>query len=202
MKAYTTYLYENKPDWNKVPEGKMENFLWGTERYKPKAYFQMCLVKNEGIYIRLRCEEIKPKATHTKSDEPVYKDSCLEAFLKLGKEGYINIETNAKGVYLSEFGKFRENRTFLKEITDVSPIVTPFMTEKEWGNEIFVSETLLYRLYPDFPGMAQLVFSANFTKCGDETEIPHYCSFSPLGEFSKGFHNPDEFAIIIVLKDE
>lgn len=199
MKTYKTFIYEKKPLWEDVPTADIDIFQWEDKNpYRPKAYAKMCFVKNEGIYVLLMCDENEPKAVYTETDDPVYKDSCLEVFLFLGEEGYINVETNANGAYLSALGKDRFSRTPLKNLTDKIPVVTTVKNGDSWGNEIFISNDLLSEIYPSFPFVKSGEFKGNFYKCGDETHTPHYGSFSKMESLSLGFHNPDFFANIIV----
>lgn len=199
MKTYRTFLFNKKPPWADVPAAPIDVFQWEDEKkYRPRCFAKMCFVKNEGVYVLLMCGEKNPMSVYAETDEPVYKDSCLEVFLSLGAEGYINIETNSLGAYLSEFGEKRENRRYLKELTKEKPIVTPLKDKEMWGNEIFLSEKLLCDIYSSFNGVCSGIFRGNFYKCGDETDAVHYGSFSPMGSFSLGFHNPDFFAKIIV----
>lgn len=199
MKTYKTYIYDKKPSWSVVPAADIDIYQWESERkYRPEAFAKMCFVKGEGVWVLLMCSEKEPKAVYTKTDEPMYKDSCLEVFLSLGDEGYINIETNSLGAYLSEFGKDRYTRSFLKDLTDKTPSVTPVGKENMWGNEIFIPESLLSEIYPSFSGVCAGEYSGNFYKCGDETHTPHYGSFSEMGSLELGFHNPELFAKIIV----
>lgn len=199
MKTYKTFIYNKKPLWADVPAADIDIFQWeGETKYRPRAYAKLCFVKNEGIYILLMCEEKEPKAVYTVTDSPVYKDSCLEAFLSLSGEGYLNVETNSLGTYLCQFGSGKNDRVFLRELTDKKPVVTPLCEEGKWGNEIFISNELLRDIYPHFTGVAAGKFSGNFYKCGDETHTPHYGSFSQMGSLPPGFHNPELFAQITV----
>ena len=198
MKTYKTYIYEEKPPWDKVPAAEINCFQWENETpYRPESRAKMCFVKGEGIYILLLCREENPKAVYAETDDPIYKDSCLEVFLKLNDDGYINIETNAKGVYLSEFGADRYSRRFLKKCTKLKPIIKPVKGDGFWGNEIFLSFSLLEEIYPKLKIEFPFHFSGNFYKCGDETEFVHYGSFSPMGSLDLGFHNPQLFAEFI-----
>lgn len=199
MRTYKTFIYDKKPLWKDVATAPIDIFQWeGETKYRPHSCAKMCFVKNEGIYILLESEETQIKAVYTETDEPVYKDSCLEVFLLLGEEGYINIETNANGAYLSALGRDRYTRTPIKKLTDKIPVVTPFKSDKSWGNEIFVSNELISQLFPSFGTVHAGEFRGNFYKCGDETHTPHYGSFSPMDDIKLGFHNPDFFANIIV----
>ena len=202
MKTYKTYIYEEKPPWDKVPAAEINCFQWENEvPYRPESRAKMCFVKGEGIYILLLCREENPKAVFTETDDPIYKDSCLEVFLKLNDNGYINIETNANAVYLSEFGADRHSRKYLKEVTHLKPVVKPVKVDGFWGNEIFISFSLLAEIYPDLEMKFPFHFSGNFYKCGDETDFVHYGSFSPMGSLELGFHNPQLFAEFTVEED-
>lgn len=199
MKEYLTYLYSEKPSWNEAPKAEIDCFQWECEApYRPRAYAKMAFVENEGVYALLMCEEENPRTVCECTGDRVYQDSCLELFLSLGEAGYINIETNSAGVYLSEFGKSRAERRLLSDITEKEPIITPVGNEKEWGNEIFISNELLRELYPDFSSVTAGEYRGNFYKCGDLTETPHYGSFSPMRTLDLGFHDPEYFAYFTV----
>lgn len=199
MKTYRTYIYDKKPSWSEVPKAEINVFQWEDERkYRPYSFAGMCFVKNEGIYVLLMSRESDVKAVYTETDEPMYKDSCLEVFLRLGEEGYINIETNYNGAYLCEFGKVRENRKYLKALTDKKPVISRVREGDMWGNEIFIPQELTAELYPSLKEIKAGEYCGNFYKCGDETHTPHYGSFSEMGSLELGFHNPGLFAKIIV----
>lgn len=199
MKEYVTYLYKEKPSWDEVPTADIDCYQWECDvPYRPKAFAKMAFVENEGVYALLMCEEEKPRTVCECTGDKVYQDSCLEMFLSIGDSGYINIETNSAGVYLSEFGKNRAERRILFEITKKEPLVTPVRNGKMWGNEIFVSNELLRELYPNFSSVTTGEYRGNFYKCGDLTQTPHYGSFSPMRTLNLGFHDPEYFAHFII----
>lgn len=199
MKEYLTYIYEKKPSWDIVPKADIACYHWEeSEKYRPEAYAKMCFVKGEGVYALLMCKEKDPKTDYKSVNDPIYKDSCLEMFISLGDEGYLNIETNSVGAYLSEFGKTRFHRRLLSDITSDAPTVTPLRDGAYWGNEIFIPDSVLKTLYHGFDTVKPGKFRGNFYKCGDLTAVPHYGSFAPMGTLKLGFHNPELFADFIV----
>lgn len=199
MKEYLTYLYSKKPSWDEVPTAEIDCYQWECDKpYRPRACAKMVFVENEGVYALLMCEEENPRTVCKSTGEKVYQDSCLELFLSLGDAGYINIETNSDGVYLSEFGKSRAERALLSDITDKEPTIAPVRNGNMWGNEIFIPNALLSELYPDFSSVTIGEYRGNFYKCGDLTETPHYGSFSPMRTLDLGFHDPEYFAYFIV----
>lgn len=199
MKEYLTYIYDEKPSWELIPKADIDCYQWEDERkYRPEAYAKMCFVKNEGVYALVMCKESNPRSVYKTVGDTVYKDSCLEVFLLLNGNGYLNIETNSLGVYLSEFGTGRYTRRPISELTSEKPTVTPIKTDSYWGSEIFIPNALLRDLYDDFDTVEAGEYRVNFCKCGDLTEIPHYGTFAPMSDFEHGFHNPELFAHLIV----
>lgn len=202
MKEYIIYIYNEKPPWDSVPKADISCFQWeSAEKYRPEAYAKMCFVRNSGVYALVMCKEVAPRTQCKSLNDRIYEDSCLEVFLSFGSEGYINIETNSEGVWLSEFGDRRADRRLLSEITNTVPTVTPIRDGAYWGNEIFFPNELFSELYPDFQGVAEGNYRGNFYKCGDLTEIPHYGSFSPMGNWELGFHDPEHFAYFTVKEE-
>ena len=43
-------------------------------------------------------------------------------------------------------------------------------------------------------------FLANFYKCGDETKVPHYISWSAIDTTSPDFHRPEFFAPVELVR--
>lgn len=201
MREYITCCFKEKPDWSKVPVGSVDVFQWETsEKYRPETSFQLCLAENKGIYLKMNTNEKNPRATCTKRDEPCYQDSCMEFFFKPFSDcdEYINIEMNPLGVYLSEIGKGKGDRRFIKELTRQEVVVDASVNENGWSVSLFVPDEFVKALFGKGLNYSAGEFRANFYKCGDLTGRPHYGSFSPMSTLPPGFHNPELFAKIIV----
>ena len=74
-------LIENKELLESVEMFKIENLLWGTEKIA-KTYGYIGFVPGDGLYIKLVCEEKNPLRIYKKDQDPVYKDSAMEAFFQ------------------------------------------------------------------------------------------------------------------------
>lgn len=166
--------------------------------YRPKTFFKLAFLRREGFYCILKCYEKNPRTVFTENDSPVYRDSCLEFFLApvSGRPEYINIECNSKGISLCEFGEGRQNRRLLSSLVKTRPSVTPFsgsdVSGEFWGVTVFVSSPFICELYGIPAGeFSPKTFRANFYKCGNDTETPHFIAFSPVSSPVLGFHNPD-----------
>ena len=199
MKEYLTYCFEEAPDWDKVPEGKVDCFQWESgESYRPETSFRLCLVRNKGICLQMKTNETRLRAVCKNRDEPCWQDSCMEFFFRPfpDREEYINIEMNPNGAYLSEIGKGKSDRRYIKELTDEQVTVSTEKDENGWSLSLFVPDSFIKALFGkgfDYDGKE---FYANLYKCGDFTERPHYGSFAPMSTLPPGFHNPQLFAKI------
>ncbi len=202
-KTYKTFSFSEKPDWEKVPEGEIAFYNWGSEA-EYKTTFKLCLAEKKGIFLRMKTDEKNLRAVCENTDENIWEDSCMEFFLKPFpyKEDYINFEMNSKGAYLSEVGPGgRPKRRFLKDITPLKPELTSEVTTEGWSLQLFVPAELISAAFGEEFEAGECLMKGNFYKCGDLTEKPHYGSFSETTTLPPGFHNPECFADIIVTKE-
>lgn len=203
-RVYETFCFENEPDWEKVPVGKIDCFQWEAKRpFRPQSEFQMCLVKNKGVFVKMHSDEKELRVTCYERDKRIWEDSCLEFFFSPKDEvGYLNIEMNPFGAYLTQVGTGRMNRRFLKEITPLSPRVKGYTDENGWGIELFIPCRIFEEAFQIPFTAAPGTYHGNFYKCGDRTRIAHFGSFSPMKkELTLGFHDPECFATISVKED-
>ncbi len=189
------------------PVANIDSFHWEKEGYsRPSSFASMFAIENNGIHALLWSFEENIRCECQKRDDPVYTDSCLEFFIMPveGDSRYINIEVNPKGVYLSQFGEKREGRVFIKELTDLAPVIYPIEIEengkKAWGCEIILSEEFISELYKTDYKVKECTVKGNFYKCGDLSVTPHYGAHFPVDSADSGFHNPDCFGKIIMRK--
>lgn len=171
---------------NHRPEGAIAPKTEGFLRYIPGA----------GLALTMRCYEENPKMVFTQPDDPVCKDSCMEMFLdcfpELPEYGYLNVEMNAAGNMRCGFGTDRHHRQLVREKGLAQPERKITFGEGYWQVECLVSEALLEKLYERpctfAPGHEM---RGNFYKCGDETQHPHWASWSKVERLD--FHTPEFF---------
>ena len=179
MKLYNTYTFDNEINWQSVPEEKLSYFLWDSAK-EYNVFFMMCFLKGQGIALRMRCDETQLRAEGKLRDDRVWEDSCMEMFICPfeHREEYINFEINCEGVYLSQFGTDRENRVFIKELTDIEADIKTEITSDGWSLDAFVPCRLISEVYGEEFTADKCSIKGNFTKCGDLTKYPHYGSFA------------------------
>src|SRR5438270_3381813 len=86
---------------------------WAEYSYKPNVRFKIAH-NNNGLVLKYSVTENELNVNYQRSNEAVYKDSCVEFFFSIGEEaGYYNFEFNAIGTCLAAFGVNRHNRNYL-----------------------------------------------------------------------------------------
>lgn len=192
-------FYSCFDEFNEASFNDLKSYHWESNPpYRPHTCFKMGVVGDD-LVATLKCYEESPRAACTKRDDPIYTDSCLEFFVAPveGRDEYINVEMNSKGVYLSEFGKGKYDRVFVSSLTELTPDVKSFkgtdIKGAFWGVNVTLTKQFICNLYK-IDDFSFTTVKANFYKCGDDCEIPHYLAFSPVTTLPPGFHNPECFA--------
>ncbi|HUU37058.1 MAG TPA: carbohydrate-binding family 9-like protein [Candidatus Desulfaltia sp.] len=203
------FLVPGKPSfWNALPVTTIDHYLWLDNGYRPRVEIRACYSRRY-LYLFFKVFESKIRARFTGFQNPVYKDSCVELFIDPFPEktiGYINLETNALGAALIAIGPDRARRKAIarEDIKDFQ--IAPSVSQPVEGVHGAEFWALAYRLplsvfekhYGEriAPGH---IARANFYKCGDETEIPHYGAWSPVASDRPDFHRPDSFGRLLFL---
>ena len=188
-------------DWNAIPAAPVDNFFW-LEGHTPATAARLVYVEGFGFLLRMTCAEADPKAVYTQYNEPVYTDSCLEFFCDwLGDGRYINMEMNANGTLLSCIGPDRHARTPIADLSDgeIFPVQGE-VCDGYWQVTAAIPTALLCRILnvDSIPLGKGYTFRGNFYKCGDETPIPHYGMWSPVGTEKPDFHRPEYFGTLVM----
>ena len=197
MTDYTITLFDSKPELSLLRFVELKHHLWAEDYphfFRSRA--SICAVENKGLYAVMLSEEPCPKAVCTNRDEPVYRDSCMELFFQPFADDlrYMNFEINPRGAYLSEVGTMRGDRKFIKEITETEPEVTVLPVENGWGVVLFIPEQLVSQVFGRAFSVAETEYiRANFYKCGEETDSPHFSSAFPVCTPAPDFHRPEYF---------
>lgn len=203
---YIAPIFASAADAKDFPVAAIDSFMWDINGCKPESHAAVFAVKDEGIHALLWSFEDDIRCECTMRDDPVYTDSCLELFLMPvdGDSRYINFEVNPKGVYLSQIGTCREDRVFIKELTDLEPVIYPMEIEedgkKAWGYEIIIPESFVSALYNTDFSIRETTIKGNFYKCADGAALPHYGSHFPVKTENPDFHRPEFFGNITFRK--
>lgn len=194
---YMVSIVSGKPDWDQIRKVQVDQYPWGRD-YMPKTNASVILWEQggSGIIVRMECMEKNPEAKHEKNDAPVYEDSCLECFLNFdpdNTDAYINLEANANGVLLCEYGKGREDRIKLSQMQCAPPAVQVKRLEDRWICYFIIPMQTIHSLYGKLWFLPGDKIRGNFYKCGGKTAHPHYGSWCPIDSQQPDFHRPDCF---------
>lgn len=177
------------------PVNMIDKINWPGFSYKPLVSF--CIGYNQDkIFLRFKVVEDNVMATIKEDLGRVWTDSCVEFFLSPeGGEGYYNIEANCIGSILVGYGKNRDEREnapleSLRSVVRFPSLgFNPFTKiegKSEWDLLLIIqAKTFFCHEINDFSGKKM---KANFYKCGDEMETPHFLSWSPVHTAEPDFH--------------
>ena len=189
-----TYIVKkvSVPDWNAVEAVEMTHQPW-LEPCAISAKAQLCH-DGENLYVRLEAVEANIRAVQAGPLDQVCNDSCLEFFFAPLQEDkrYFNFEVNLLGNLYVGFGAERPTRVRqIVKSTETLFAPKPFSTERGWGIEYHIPLSFVQLYMPEafFAGEA----AANFYKCGDLTETPHYLAWAPLTCEKPDYHRRGDF---------
>lgn len=176
---------------------------WPAFDYKPKLNFRIGHTGKE-IWLKYYVTEKHILAQETRTNGEVYKDSCVEFFVSLDGKNYYNLETNCIGTVHLAYGPGRNNRKFvnpeiIKKIEIESTLGNKPLEEKtgnfEW--EMMIRIPVESFAFDQIKTLKGLKATANFYKCGDDTSIPHYVTWNPVGTENPDYHRPEFFGKVM-----
>ncbi|MDD4490732.1 MAG: carbohydrate-binding family 9-like protein [Paludibacter sp.] len=171
---------------------------------KPKSKFKIAR-SSSAFFIHFVVNEKQIKAIYSNDQDPVWQDSCVEFFCQIpGSKTYFNFEFNCIGTCLATERKSRTE--------DVNPLSPEKMSQikryASLGNEPFeekkgnfnwtLTVEIPFSLLGIDPDNLPASIKANFYKCGDETSVPHYVSWSPIEVENPDFHRPEFFGELVL----
>ena len=109
---------------------------------------------------------------------------------------YINLEVNPKGTIVMGFGSGKVGRVRLEEKYKPYLGLSTEIREAEglWLARYLISFKLLSEVFGGPPEETRFrKFYANFYKCGEMTEFPHYGMWSKVDSPAPDFHRPEFF---------
>lgn len=197
-------LIEDKELLKTVEPFEITHLLWGTERI-PKTYGYIGFAKGEGFYLELVCLEENPLRIYKKNQDPVYRDSAVEAFFKFTskdeskKEIYLNLEMNANGAILAGYGKDRTERIPLAPEAIQKINCRSKVEEKQWSVSLSIPIQMLEEIYGEVELEEGAGFDCNFYKICETKENEHYASYRLVESEKPNFHLPQYFERAVIV---
>ena len=157
---------------------RVEHLLWGTTQI-PETYGYLGFVPSDGFYLKMVCKEKNPLRVYEKNQDPVYRDSAMEAFFQFDSERerntnalYLNLEVNANGALRAEYGEERIYRTYFtpEEMEKFDCKTT--IDEESWSMKLHLPIAILEKIYGPLHLDVGSSFWCNFYKISEAAEIP------------------------------
>ncbi len=170
--------------------------------YAPDVQFN---VWHDGanLYIEYKVNEKTTRALQNVPGKFVHTDSCVEFFIQPSKDDphYYNFEWNAGGnLYLarrtSRYDPEEAPAWVLESVEAVSSLgPAPFAERAVGGPWTLCVKIPISALWGDkFESWSGLHARANFYKCGDGLQTPHYITWAPIRTSKPEYHSPEFFA--------
>ena len=190
-------IIDEKEQFAQCETFEITHLLWGTKTI-PKTYGKIACWKNHGFLVEMTCEEADPLRTYTQMNDPVSLDSGMEAFLSFWADHtllYVNVEMNANGTALMQYGTERADRTFFTE--DQIRICEPqaIIEKNRWKIRFILPLELLKKIGGPISQTSGTKIACNFYKVceGGSAEQIHYASYAPVDVAKPDFHRPEFF---------
>lgn len=191
-------------DWISVPAVAIDTYKW-VECEPVEAYAQLVYIDNYGFVCRMIAIESNPFSRYTEFGDPACLDSCLEFFVTIDGEKYINIEANSIGALYVGIGASRKDHTTADKILSKDEMVkvTPVIEDDKWSIIIDLPLDKLEALYgkeiPNEQFSSGFTFGGNFYKTESaDNGNEHYGMWNEVKTDIGDFHRPDYFGKFII----
>lgn len=190
-------------DEERIGFQSIDHANWKAYPYKPKAAFRIAHTEN-AILLHFNVKETSVRARYNRDNDTVRADSCVEFFSIPAADGiYYNFECNCIGTIRVGAGKGCTNREYAPQeiITEVQRWSSlgnkPFperMEKTSWDVALIIPYTVFFK--HKITSLNGKMVKANFYKCGDELQTPHFLSWSPIETPRPDFHSPYFFGTL------
>lgn len=195
--------------WSAADLARVNRFHPRSGDHRPEVSARL-LYGEDALFLQFRVVTDRyVRVVATQFMEPVYRDSCVEFFVRpRADRGYFNFEINAGGALLaSHVMDWRRDEKGLADARPLSPAAAktvriaatlpPVVNPEQPGPLTWViAARIPYAVFEPFIGPTVPrpgdEWQANFYKCADGTSHPHWASWNPIGE-RLNFHCPEQF---------
>ena len=177
---------------------------WTEFPYQPEVKFRAAHT-GDAILLHYQVTEASVRAVALADDGRVWEDACVEFFLSPeGNDFYYNFECNCTTKLLLHGGPAGGERPtaseeVLKSVKRWSSLGTePFeerVGECTWEVALVIPASAIFR--HEIETFNGKTMRANFYKCGDKLQTPHFLSWAPIELPKPKFHCPEFFGELV-----
>lgn len=176
---------------------------WEAYPYQPNVSFRIAHT-DDAILLHYKVTESSVRAKYGEDNGSVWTDSCVEFFSIPARDGiYYNLECNCIGTILLAAGPERNHREaapleITRQVKRWSSLGRDTFEEKtgEWTWEVALLIPYHVFFKHTIKNLDGMNINANFYKCGDELQKPHFLSWNPIEIENPDFHRPDFFGTL------
>ena len=190
-----------------IPFNRISRQNWAKDYpYRPDVAFRIAHTGNS-ILLEYKVTEKGTMASAVEDNGKVWFDSCVEFFVSPKcNDAYYNFESNCTGHILAQYGMKGSDRSELPleriaAISRAGDYVTVEHKPLDVQQGTHTWELCLVIPAEIFKeeGIRTLDgarMTANFYKCGDKMEKPHFLSWNPIRSETPNFHLPEYFGVL------
>ncbi len=199
--AYHVHLINSIEELEHCELFQINHYNW-VEGYQPKAFGRMGLLRNFGLAVVMTAMETNPLTTYTKDNDPVYRDSALEAFFnftpKRENPYYMNFEMNSNGAMLNDIGVVGDRKSVFETVPWRGSCKATRKADS-WSVLLKVPMEMICNIFSIEPLKTGDSFTCNFYKICESKSLEHYASYAPIVSERPNFHLPQFFETAIIV---
>lgn len=190
-------------DKEKVAFQSVNTVNWEAYPYAPDVQFRIAHTE-DAILLHFKVKEASVRAVAGHDNGPVWEDACVEFFSVPAGDGvYYNVECNCTGTLLIGAGAERNNRQHapqevLDKVQRWASLGREDFEEKvgecNWEVALIIPYSAFF--LHDIASLDGKTVRANFYKCGDKLQTPHFLSWNPIKLENPNFHCPEFFGTL------
>ena len=176
---------------------------WREFPYCPRVWFRIAYT-GSAILLHYKVTEESVAAVADRDNGNVWEDSCVEFFSSPTDDGtYYNMECNCTGTLLVGTGSSRNGRkpapqTVLDNVQRWASLgrvsFEECIGECTWEVVLIIPTATYFK--HQVKSLSGKTMRANFYKCGDKLQTPHFLSWNPIAVESPDFHRPEFFGTL------
>lgn len=191
-------------DREQVPFQPIEEVNWAEAYpYRPRVEFRIAHTA-DAFLLHFRVTEASVAAVAGGDNGPVWEDACVEFFsMPAGDDIYYNVECNCAGTLLigagsSPSGRQHASKEVLESVSRWSSLGREAFSERVGECSWQVALVIPYSAFflHDLHSLDGKEIRANFYKCGDKLQTPHFLSWNPIRLPRPNFHCPPFFGLL------
>lgn len=193
----------DEADWKAARSVGDFRFAWWKKGKKEQTRAKL-LWDDKFLYVSFRCEDAHVWGEHTRRDDSVWKDDCVEVFTAPDPkrpENYFNIEMNVRGAFLDQHHPngpgVRLKREWNARGVKIAVAVDGTLnddsdTDRGWVLEAALPFANFAKVARHTPPRDGDLWHLNLNRLGGRTN-PQYSQWSPSRTRTPQFHAPRDF---------